>query len=309
MKDVDTATEETIEQYRKQLVAEAELADGDLAEIEDHLRTLTDDLRVGGMPAAEAVTEAARRLGDPKHLAREHSRVRSPFGARLSRARAWSAAALLVPVFVMSLVDYHQLNRFTVENVLGLLLSIALLARLSWARASALGIMGFLTLPAALATVRFGLHPAWMVWHVGVLAFLVPWRRGEITTAGWSLTLGAWTYGAASAALMYRFTNAQGEISIVMPAAALALMCSAVATIGGVLRARWSALLALVSAVALWGVAGEVLFMRVRLSSPTLLMTYLSTIAITGAIAATVATVIALRTTQSRLGTLRHVLR
>ena len=96
--------EQAIEHYRARLAAEAELARGDLAEIEDHLRTLIDALREDGLPAGEAIVEAARRLGDPRQLAREHARVRTPFGAKLSRARAWSACALLLPYLVLHAV-------------------------------------------------------------------------------------------------------------------------------------------------------------------------------------------------------------
>ncbi|NVB77954.1 MAG: hypothetical protein HOV81_06120, partial [Kofleriaceae bacterium] len=92
MKDVD----EEIVEYRKRLRAQGELAERDLDELEDHLRELTCELRNAGMSAAEAVTEAARRLGDPRQLAREHARVRSRFGPPLSAGRAWSAAALFV---------------------------------------------------------------------------------------------------------------------------------------------------------------------------------------------------------------------
>src|SRR6266567_2391935 len=52
----------------------------------DGRRALVDELQ-RTMPAAEALTEAARRLGDPKAIAREHARVRTPFGTKLSRAR------------------------------------------------------------------------------------------------------------------------------------------------------------------------------------------------------------------------------
>ncbi len=43
--DHDDDDEPTIARYRSELVAEAELARGDLDEIEDHLRSLADELR------------------------------------------------------------------------------------------------------------------------------------------------------------------------------------------------------------------------------------------------------------------------
>lgn len=41
----DQSVNEAIETYRQQLTAEAELARGDLDEIEDHMRTLIDEPR------------------------------------------------------------------------------------------------------------------------------------------------------------------------------------------------------------------------------------------------------------------------
>src|ERR1700735_2503737 len=91
----DDNDDEDIARYRAQILAEAELSRGELDEIEDHLRSLAADLREHGTPSGEAIALACQRLGDPRDLAREHARARSRFGARLSRARAWSAAALL----------------------------------------------------------------------------------------------------------------------------------------------------------------------------------------------------------------------
>jgi hypothetical protein len=306
----DTETEAVISQYSKQLVAEAEIAHGDLAEIEDHLRTLADDLRGRGMPAAEAVTEAARRLGDPKHLAREHARVRSPFGARLSPARAWSAALLIAPPFAWSFARFahYGINRFLVECVIALVLSVGLVARVSWVRPVFLGAMALFVLSSVFSVIEHGVNPVWLVWHIGVVAFLMPWRRGEIAPAGWALALQVWSYFAASVALGYQFTNERGEISIVMPFAVAALLCAALGAVGGVLRARWGAVTTLVSALCLWAVAGETLFMRFRFTHPTLLGAYLGTVLVSGAIAASIAAGLAQRTARSTFGTLRHVL-
>src|ERR1051325_3500616 len=97
MKDVERA----VETYKERLAAEAELAPRDVAEIEDHLRTLIEDLRATGVPLGRAIEQAAEGLGAPARLAREHSRVRTPFGARLSRLRAWSALALILPMIAL----------------------------------------------------------------------------------------------------------------------------------------------------------------------------------------------------------------
>ena len=98
----DAGGEDVIATYKRELVAEAELARGDLDEIEDHLRVLATELRDRGMPRIEATIEACRRLGDPRAVAREHARVRSPFGARLSKLRAYSAVALIAPILIQA---------------------------------------------------------------------------------------------------------------------------------------------------------------------------------------------------------------
>ena len=313
MKDEDTTNavpNEPIEQYRKQLVAEAGLADGDLDEIEDHLRLLTAELRDSGMPAAEAVTEAARRLGDPKQVAREHARVRSPFG-HLPRARAWSAALLLVPPLLMPMLDAigYGLTRGAVELGFGVPLALGMIARVPWARPIVFGAMAFFLLPTLFATILWGQSPLWLVWHLGVLAFVMPWRRSELPAAGWNLVLQVWTYGASTLALAYQFTSSDGTISVVMPLATVAMGCAVVGTCGGILRARWGAFASALGAVALLGAIGAMWSMRIRLAHPDLFATYLLGLVSSGAVAAAVAARLAWRTARSTFGTLQHVLR
>src|SRR5450432_659801 len=127
--------DQVISQYRNELVAEAEFARGDLDEIEDHLRVLAHELRDTGMPRAQAIDEACRRLGDPRSVAREHARVRSPFGAKLSRARAWSAAALIVGLVVLTRYQHGDPGpALGIQLKLAIVIALVLAARLSWAR-------------------------------------------------------------------------------------------------------------------------------------------------------------------------------
>jgi len=91
--------EDAIAEYRAELLARAELAASDLDELEDHMRAVIDEVLASGAAIGDAIGEARCRLGDPASVAREHARVRSPFGATIhacargaqpqSLARSW----------------------------------------------------------------------------------------------------------------------------------------------------------------------------------------------------------------------------
>ena len=303
MSEVD----EAIEAYRTQVVAEAELAEADLDEIEDHLRALSARLQSDGVAATEAVAEAARRLGDPRRVAREHARVRSPFGAKISRVRGWSAALLLAPPMAINTFQTAQygLSRYTLELGFGLLLAFALAARISWARAVVLGGLAFFALPTIFAVALFGTSPIWLVWHLGVIAFLLPWRRGEISAAGWSLALQVWAYGAAALALSFQITSADGTWYPTPPFAAVALCAAVLGTLGGVMRARWGAVASGIAAAALAGVVITLLPLQFKLDQPSYLLAMFASGAVTSAVSAR----LGWRTARSALGTFAHVLR
>ncbi|HTM20957.1 MAG TPA: hypothetical protein VL172_10630, partial [Kofleriaceae bacterium] len=270
----DDEIDRAIQDYCHDLQAEAELARGDLHEIEDHMRSLVDELRGRGLPVGAAIAEAARRLGEPRALAREHARVSSPFGARLSRARAWSAAALLAPMLAwlgLYIVPVTgAFSRAGMELVVGSVLVLALVARRAWARPVLLGGMAFFVLPAALwAALVPGASPLWMLWHLGIAAFLAPWRRRELTPAGWALALHVWTYGAAAFALGFQVTTNDGSWNLVAPASQVALGAAMLATAGSLLRARWAALASLLAAAALAAVVFELWGLRFRFDHAT----------------------------------------
>ncbi|HVK86450.1 MAG TPA: hypothetical protein VM513_20165 [Kofleriaceae bacterium] len=311
-KDVD----EAIEHYRTQLLAEAELGARELDEIEDHLRTLIEDLRATGMPATVAVTEAARRVGDPRAVAREHARVRGAFGAKLSRLRAWSVAALMLPMLTMlaiSGVGYEGVwSRSGLELGFGLVLFTALVARLSWARPVLLGGLAFYIAPSILAAWMWPAYNAiWLlVPIIGAVAFLAPWRRGELTAAGAALALQVWAYAAASYALNYQYTSGEGSPYVpVAPTAQVALVAAVVATIGGLLRARWSAIAALGSSLTLALAVIELSSLRFVFSDPEVMRASLLTIVASGAITSALASILAWRSARSLLGTLREIAR
>jgi hypothetical protein len=308
MNEPSDEVDRAIEGYCRELQAEAELARGDVREIEDHMRTLVDDLRERGMPAGAAIAEAARRLGEPRALAREQARVRSPFGARLSRARAWSAAALLVPMlgwlggYVVPAEGVW--SRAGLELVVGSVLVVALIARLAWARPVLLGGMAFFALPAALwAALVPGTSPLWMVWHLGIVAFLAPWRRRELTGAGWALALHVWAYGAAAFELGFQVTTSDGSWSLVAPAAQVALGAAMLATAGGLLRARWAALASLLAAAALAAVGFELWGLRFRFDHPDAYRAGMLALIGSGALAAAAGAALAWRSARSNLGT------
>lgn len=309
--DVD----EAIEHYRTQLLAEADLGAGDLDEIEDHLRTLIEDLRATGMPADAAVTEAARRLGDPRTVAREHARVRGAFGAKLSRLRAWSAAVLMLPMMVMLAitgVGYEGVwSRSGLELAFGVVLFAALVARLSWARPVLLGGFAFYAVPALLAYWTWpGPNPIWLLLPLaGAVVFLAPWRRGELSAAGAALALQVWAYAAASYALTFQYTSGDAAWTPVAPAAQVAFVAAVIATVGGILRARWSAIAAVTSSVTLAVAVLELSVLRFDLGSPELMRISLLALVASGALASLLASILAWCSARSLLGTLREVAR
>jgi hypothetical protein len=267
--------DEAIAAYRKQVSAAADLASGDLDEIEDHLRTLADELRDRGMPAVDAVTEAARRIGDPKLLAREVCRVRSVFGARLSRARTWSVIALLAPMFVLlGIATYPYaglVSRYMAECVAGLALLVALACGAGWARPILLGGMAYFLLPTVASVVSFGESPLYIVWHVGVLAFLAPWRRRDLTKLGAGLAGYIWAYGAASYMLMFQYSSSDGSQGYMMPAAWVALIASSVAAFAAMMRSRLSSVAGGIAALALGATMYQMLGIHFRLPHAALM--------------------------------------
>lgn len=302
----DDEIDAQIASYRRALVAEADLARGDLDEIEDHLRLLTDELRAGGMPAAIAVAEAARRLGDPREVAREHARVRTPFGGRLSRLRAWSSAALFVPMLWSqgSLVQqFGMTSRFGVELAMALVMLAALVARISWVRPILLGVMASAAINSiAMFAMWPEMSPLWIVGQLGIVAFLAPWRRRELTAPGIGLALAAWTYtSVVPVAGLYVVDGPLG------PIATAALLCSALAVIGMIVRARWAAIACSGSALAIGAAIYEVGGMTFWGDGPQ--EAYVFAHLAAGLVAATISAVVAWRTARSGLGTLAYVLR
>lgn len=308
--DVDRA----IEDYRAQLAAEAELARGDLAEIEDHLRTLIEQLRAEGLPVGEAITLAARRLGDPRQLAREHARVRTPFGAKLSRTRAYSAAALLAPglVFAIARVIQQGLGSFGgFELVILVGMMAALAARQTWARAIVLGLTANTVLAAPFyVALRASFPPVLviqLVCYLGAFAFVVPWRRGELSRLGLALALLGPAYAAASF-MMYAYLTAPGHHLLEVPWGALAMFGVYAAGAGILLRARWAAGAALVAAFALAESTLLVSGLTFRVASPELVKLQVLFELAGGAVGASLAAMLAWRAARSTLGTLRGVL-
>jgi len=304
--------EAAITTYRAQLQAEAELGRSDLAEIEDHLRELVAELRETGMPIAVAVTEAARRLGEPAALAREHARVRAPFGAKLSRARAWSACvlfvALLYPVASIA-VNYGDLQS-AVEAVLGAGLIVGLAFRLTWVRAVVLGISGF-GVAWTLATLLFaaGPAPAHLALNLGVVAFLVPWRRGELTAPGWALVLVYTMYCGATWALREHAITTSSDDLMAHLTASLTLPLTLSTGAGIVLRARWAALTAGFAAAMLLLCVANASSLTYPFVQPAWVLGFAIGIQLAGAIAGGLVAWLAWRSARTTFGTMHALLR
>ncbi|MCC6999105.1 MAG: hypothetical protein IT370_31115 [Deltaproteobacteria bacterium] len=266
--------ERAIESYRRQL-RDAGLGAADAGELCDHLRELVAEARAdaearaaadGGTDAAgragtaatagadpadadagAAVARAVARLGEPRTLAAEYARARPAFGLTLSWARAFSAALLLLPV--IALAAFWSFGRGVTwlaraEVGLGGVLVVALLARLSWARAILLGFSAHVALESAVWAAYARPSSWWLYFaatYLGVVAFLAPWRRHELSASGWALALTAFAFPGVSLAF---------AIPAVASLGTAALAAYTLGAAGVLLRARWAApALALVAAL------------------------------------------------------------
>jgi hypothetical protein len=302
--DVDRA----IAQYRSELTAEAELAKTDLLEIEDHFRALYDELRATGVPVSAAITEAAHRLGEPRTVALEHARVRAPFGATLSRLRAYSAAVLLVPLLLFGIQGW--LTTFA----LGILTAVlaGLVAQRTWARAIALGILVDLVVRMPLVMSHQSGIGTWQqvvfACLLGALAFVAPWRRRELTAAGYALALLGPAYGGAIQ--MFHIWITAPDHSRVYPLwGALATFAVLAAGLGTLMRARWAAPVALAAAFALIRSAHQIMGLTARMPNPGWFRASFLSMLVVGAAASLAAAVLAWRARRSTFGTLRGILR
>ncbi len=267
MTDDKHQLDEQIARYRAAIVSEVELARSDLDEIEDHLRALVAELRERGMPLAEAVALASQRLGEPCQLAREHARVRSPYGSKLSRARAWSATALLaLPIAYYGHNDlrYGLLTIASLHLVIWMGLVGALGARRTWARALVVGMLATslfnrtVHVAAALLVARangyaenFGPSVlAMLALTAAAFAFVAPWRSGELGRRGVALALLGPAYLGGLGPLMF-YIKAPYSVVTTTPIGSFAFGAALVA-IGGVLRgARWAGIASAVAGCAL----------------------------------------------------------
>jgi hypothetical protein len=204
----DEELEVAIATYRVELIEERGMARGDLDELEDHLRALVAELRAAGLSAQIAFVEATRRLGQPHALAREFAHTRPVFGARPSRAAAWSVVALQVVGFVLSWItaaayDVRVAIWWSPATMMTLVATVGLAFRTSWARAmflatAALGLLGSVELLVTLDDVPARYFLPGIAFDVGVLAFLAPARGRGLTARGWALALALAGTGAVS---------------------------------------------------------------------------------------------------------------
>jgi hypothetical protein len=311
-----TQVDDVISHYTSEVQREAELARDDLQEIEDHLRTLTDELRNGGMPALEAVRAACGRLGDPREVAREHARVRSPFGARLSSARSISAALLMLPLLIHGYLHTIPIRGVFstpgIVPILGTVMIIALLARLTWARPLVLGGVGFFALGAIQQQyVGFGDGLVWVIPLVGTTMFVMPWRRNELYRAGYALALQSLAFGAATVAAGMMIATSSTSAYRMAPAALIGVIALVIAASGTVLRARWAAVASAVAAVALIVSAIQCapFFFTISLHFAMIEWLPIAGMLAAAAVAAAVAAFASWRSARTTVGTLQYVLR
>ncbi len=312
MKPTDP-TELAIETYRHELEAEADLARDDVAELEDHLRSMITDLRATGASAEHAIAQARARLGEPRVIAREHLRVRSPFGAKLSRVRAWSAASLLILHVVLGTLAYMgqsmYVGIFVLEMALALGLALAVGFRMTWARAVIVGVIGYALVHDAIAALAYGglaMTPvAWMLiaLRLAIFAFVMPWRRGELGLSGIALALLAVVYMGANWVLAFEMyaPSFTPEIGF----AHVALLSTLGAGIGLVMRARWAVVPTAIAAFSLAMATSLLLDITFRFEDAATVRAMLIGTVVAGALAASACAVLGWRTARTTFGSLR----
>jgi hypothetical protein len=249
-------------------------------------------------------------------VAREHARVRTHFGVALSRARAWSVVALLAPMIVFAIasdgMNAGLASPLGVSLAFGTLAMVALAARLAWARPVLLGVAIFWLVPSLMMLSRpepltIGIE-LFLAVHVALIAFLVPWRRGELGRGGAALALATWSFGVATFATMFEYTGPGGAPLIIGPIAYLAVAACLLATAGGVMRARWGAVVSGVAAAALAVAAFQTASLRFAVPGAALMFLIVPVLFASGAVAAAASAVLGWRGARSLAGSLRYVL-
>lgn len=319
--------EDFIEQYKRELLAEAELARDDLREIEDHLRTLTAELRESGMSSGDAVRLACERLGDPRTVAHEHARVSAPFGARLSWPRTISAAALLFVfvarsyVFMWASWDRIPVQLlFSATLILCTVLIVALLARLTWARAVVVGAVGFTVIFGLAAGMAPGTSMLLLLPLAGAVVFVMPWGRTELRRAGYVIALQAFAFAAMAFAAgtlgadietLGQHPELPSPGIHMAPASMIGLFPALIAIVGSITRARWAALASAFGASMLFVSVIEVVRYHVGFHQIEYTGDWLpfASMVFVGALASTIAAVASWRSARSTASTLRYVLR
>ena len=135
----------------------------------------------------------------------------------------------------------------------------------------------------------------------------MPWRRRELTSAGWALALQVWGYVVATFCLMFVYTDSDGSYLMIAPIGMVSAGFAVLATCGTVLRARWSAIASVLSAVALAVTLSELWGLRIGFGE-AFFDVYIVGAAASGMLAAMASAVITWRTARSALGTFRYVL-
>jgi hypothetical protein len=93
-----------VAQWRQRMNAQPDIQDGDVEEMEDHLRETVADLQRAGLTDEEAFLIASRRLGDPEALAGEFA-VADPGLRRRLRLR-WMVVGALAMLALAFLGDF-----------------------------------------------------------------------------------------------------------------------------------------------------------------------------------------------------------
>jgi hypothetical protein len=134
----------------------------------------------------------------------------------------------------------------------------------------------------------------------------MPWRRHELRTPGIALALQAWAGCAAGLAIHCQSMPLLADPPTI-PTASIALGAAMVATVGGILRARWSGIACAASALALTPAILDVSTIDFSAGNAELFWQLTMGLLISGAIAAALGSVVSWRTARSTFGSLRSI--
>ena len=118
--------ENAIKNWKRQLRSSPAFEDGDIAELESHLRNEIDRLTAEGLSEEEAFQKASKEIGEPESIGDELYKTRTPNVDATPPWKQKSWLPTMLPNYVkVSLRNFKRNFAFSIINVLGLSVALA----------------------------------------------------------------------------------------------------------------------------------------------------------------------------------------